>query len=495
MFPNPLFSLYEREHFNDLKYNVIDGESSTYAISINIVAGKATVSKSCLRGEHTITQWLLEAQMENSRSQGGLRLRLAANPKKKHFQKAAIQQNFHNNDKFFLGKYHPPLSASDQERIVSAFGLPAPAAWALSAEFSHFQRYSQSASNRIGFSMRQASQGGLNMDLGLGLSFDHERNLTYGMLLGCIDRQAAFIITQLKELALLACHPLLLPTMILGYERSFLGEQLLRTRSEMLSVEATSGQTRWPVVGYAGQPGQSELKPDKVNTKELSKDALGVVQSATVYQRLTEDLLVLADSLVESNEVLRQFVQRDGCAFATIYAIDERLRFLRNKTELMLPALRSYKERAHAQMSAVYNLIAERNNEINQQLNIDTQEIAAASRKDSSAMKSVAVLTMAFLPGTFVATMFALPFFDFSAGQGQQMVLPRFWIYWAVTIPLTGTVMLLWLISLTYSSTKHDTGTEKHNILTRIIRVGYEKYRILKRQIRRTEPFDVEKAE
>lgn len=208
-----------------------------------------------------------------------------------------------------------------------------------------------------GFSIRQVSKGGLNVDLGLGLSFDRERNMTYGMVLGCIDPQATFMITQLKELALLACHPLLLPTMILGYERSFLSEKLLQTRSEMLSVEATSGQTRWPIVGYAGELGQSELKADKVNTKELSKDALGVVQSATIYQRLTEDLIILESSLLESNEVLRQFIERDGWAFDTIHAIDERLRFLRNKTELMLPALRSFKERAHAQMSAVSSFL------------------------------------------------------------------------------------------------------------------------------------------
>lgn len=201
--------------------------------------------------------------------------------------------------------------------------------------------------------MRRASQGGLNMDLGLGLSFDVERNLTYGMLLGCTDLQAAFIITQLKELALLACHPLLLPTMILGYERSFLGEQLMRTRRQMLSVEATSGQTEWPVVGYAGYLDQSTLVPHNVNTKELSRKALGVVQSATVYQRLMEDSLVLAKSLVESSEILRQFIHRDACAFTTIHAIDERLRFVWNKTEFMLSALRSYKERAHAQTSAV----------------------------------------------------------------------------------------------------------------------------------------------
>jgi hypothetical protein len=93
MFPNPLFSLYEREHFNDLKSNGIDRDSSTYAISIDIVdvslclplqnrsrvalrnkKGAAKIAKSYLRGEGSISQWLLEAQMEKPRSQGGLRL-------------------------------------------------------------------------------------------------------------------------------------------------------------------------------------------------------------------------------------------------------------------------------------------------------------------------------------------------------------------------------------------------------------------------------------
>lgn len=107
------------------------------------------------------------------------------------------------------------------------------------------------------------------------------------------------------------------------------------------------------MVSYTGQPDQSELKPNGVKTKALSNDALGVVQSATVYQRLTEDLLILTASLTESNEFLQQLVQTGGCVFTSTHAVDERLGFLRNNTELMLPAVLSYKERAHAQMSVV----------------------------------------------------------------------------------------------------------------------------------------------
>jgi hypothetical protein len=44
----------------------------------------------------------------------------------------------------------------------------------------------------------------------------------------------------------------------------------------------------------------------------------------------------------------------------------------------------------------VYNFTAQKDNQINQQ-------ISAAARKDGAAMKSIAILTMCFLPATFIA--------------------------------------------------------------------------------------------
>ena len=40
---------------------------------------------------------------------------------------------------------------------------------------------------------------------------------------------------------------------------------------------------------------------------------------------------------------------------------------------------------------------------MNHEIAVDSKEIAAASRRDSSAMKIIAVLTTIFLPGTFIA--------------------------------------------------------------------------------------------
>lgn len=47
--------------------------------------------------------------------------------------------------------------------------------------------------------------------------------------------------------------------------------------------------------------------------------------------------------------------------------------------------------------------MSQQDNNMNHEIAVDSKEIAAASRRDSSAMKIIAVLTTIFLPGTFIA--------------------------------------------------------------------------------------------
>ena len=54
-------------------------------------------------------------------------------------------------------------------------------------------------------------------------------------------------------------------------------------------------------------------------------------------------------------------------------------------------------------------------------------------------MKSIAVLTMVFLPGTFFATLFSMP----SLGWDQPKDFP---LYWTYTIPFTLAPFIIWAI-------------------------------------------------
>jgi hypothetical protein len=60
-------------------------------------------------------------------------------------------------------------------------------------------------------------------------------------------------------------------------------------------------------------------------------------------------------------------------------------------------------------------------------------------------MKSIALLTMVILPGTFISTLFAIPLFNWDAESWRDVPKSRFWFYWALTLPLTILTVAAWL--------------------------------------------------
>jgi FtsH-binding integral membrane protein len=67
--------------------------------------------------------------------------------------------------------------------------------------------------------------------------------------------------------------------------------------------------------------------------------------------------------------------------------------------------------------------------------------LATASKRDSSSMKTVAVMTMAFLPATFFAALFAVPSLQWDQ---PTIIQSTFWVYWAFTLPVTVLVFGVW---------------------------------------------------
>jgi len=67
--------------------------------------------------------------------------------------------------------------------------------------------------------------------------------------------------------------------------------------------------------------------------------------------------------------------------------------------------------------------------------------LAKSAKQDSSSMKVIAVMTMAFLPATFLAALFAIPTLQWDATPVMQ---DKFWVFWAFAIPATTLVFVLW---------------------------------------------------
>lgn len=76
-------------------------------------------------------------------------------------------------------------------------------------------------------------------------------------------------------------------------------------------------------------------------------------------------------------------------------------------------------------------------------------------------MKTIAIMTMIFLPATFFAALFAVPSLQWNS---ERIVTDRFRLYWAFTIPATVLVLTLWAVITNWSYVKHKLRGKKTEV-------------------------------
>ena len=86
----------------------------------------------------------------------------------------------------------------------------------------------------------------------------------------------------------------------------------------------------------------------------------------------------------------------------------------------------------------------------------DSRTLASATREDSNAMKTLAAVTVFFLPSTFVAALFSMPMFHWSEeNAGHTLVSKDFWMFWTISIPLTFLTLGVWFIWTRVQARRH----------------------------------------
>jgi DNA-directed RNA polymerase subunit RPC12/RpoP len=168
------------------------------------------------------------------------------------------------------------------------------------------------------------------------------------------------------------------------------------------------------------------------------------------------------DRLLVTDRMLS--ILKDDLDIYEMFAPTHRFEILRNcicsladmKEHLRFQA-RQLEAQANVQLAALFNLTTQKDSATALLIAKTSQTIAADSRKDqkvsvdianssrliayntlrdSASMKAIANVTMVFLPGTFMASVFAMPFFSSQKTVGF-FVSGRIWIYVVITLPLT----------------------------------------------------------
>ena len=235
----------------------------------------------------------------------------------------------------------------------------------------------------------------------------------------------------------LLLQPMLVPFMIATSISGIHALKINTSNIKLNSIEEKLGQHT-----YAERPSGNPLDADFVEaTTELNSNSntLGINESRM------DALLFALRKMQEYNDKIVSGTEHEDVRIG-VQDLDNMLEHLLNYVSNLRFRNTSEQKRTQTHLAVVFNFMAQKDNLLNISLANDSRRIAAASKRDSTAMKTIAVVTMIFLPGTYIAALFAIPVFNWDANPGTSILSYRFWYYWATTVPLTVLVLLVWVL-------------------------------------------------
>ena len=255
------------------------------------------------------------------------------------------------------------------------------------------------------------------MNFALAISHDVQTGVTSGILYGCLEDEVEVVIDRISAAGTHACHPLMVPTVLyeLVTERNV--QRTKASEGAMNDIELATGEH---IYASRKQPDLQSIDSGGSMTARVNGTATTSMFTSANINSTILGFNALLENIDSSPPIAA--TPRQLRAYEDGIALKECIRYcLSISSNLQLEA-EQIRSRANTQISAVryqppssalgliltlewqiYSLIAQRDSILNLQVANGSNALADAARRDSSAMKTIAVLTILFLPGTFVA--------------------------------------------------------------------------------------------
>ncbi|GAB1320575.1 Magnesium transport protein CorA, transmembrane region [Madurella fahalii] len=300
----------------------------------------------------------------------------------------------------------------------------------------------------------------------LMLSHSFRTGITTGFAKGTPSSDMVESIRHLKACATQVMHPLVLPVIILSHELSAKNDQKQREAREWLRMLEHAVSMRNEVLEEESR----YIKESMVDLDQINRD-LVECHSQVLWKRpqaYMEIIMGMHTAMERFWSMARDkpiYGGKGGDVDRLHRSMLGRLEFYQAK----LKGIESYShitlERLHIQRAALYNIIAQKESKLGLQMAGEQRRLAHAAKRDSTSMKILSLLGAIFLPATYLASVFGMSFFEFlpdgdrRAGDGSSSssssdatdssslrgpVAPELWIYFAITVPMTLIIVLLW---------------------------------------------------
>ncbi|KAK6371653.1 hypothetical protein LTS17_008905 [Exophiala oligosperma] len=300
----------------------------------------------------------------------------------------------------------------------------------------------------------------------LALAYNEKTGLLHGILNGMQTDEIELLLDCIQRSGRDILDSMLLPIFLLELKVHYFAVLLEKRARGIEEIEYMTGMRH----GFSSNP-RRNMSMVKDTERERMLKELDFDQITQKLTGLTGTLsfceMTFSSSLRALNKVdairSRLTPQRE-----TREEVDTRVSYLR---ELLIgsQALGGVLlDRTKAQVQTVYSLIGQKDNRLNidtaaasrkiaeislgqntamKDMAEDSRNVAILTQKDSTNMRIIAVVTLLFLPGTFMATFFSAGFFNFFAEKQQrgQVVSEWIWLYFVLTGGTTIVVFVCWI--------------------------------------------------
>ncbi|KKP06098.1 hypothetical protein THAR02_01794 [Trichoderma harzianum] len=282
------------------------------------------------------------------------------------------------------------------------------------------------------------------------LSYSFRTGITTGFIKGTPSSDIVQALKHLRGCYSQVGHPMLLSTIILSHDLSPANDEKQRDARDWLRRLENAVSMRDEVDTEEQYFQDGILSVDGLNRDLVECHSHVMWKRPQAYFMLVREMeLCMERFKVSWLDWKKDFLSDEEIAHRKTIdqlhrSILARLEFYKVKLKGLENYIHTTLERLKVQREALYNIISQREARLNLEIAGEQRRIAHASKRDSTAMKTISLMGALFLPGTYLASVFSMTFFNFQSGA-DPVISNWLWVYFIITIPLTVIIVGFWL--------------------------------------------------
>ncbi|KAK0610877.1 hypothetical protein B0T14DRAFT_570807 [Immersiella caudata] len=303
----------------------------------------------------------------------------------------------------------------------------------------------------LAYSARMSTS--LPADLALSTTFIPSMQHSYSIVYGCNPTQMRGTERRLRSAGRYMSHPLLLAGIFAELERERLIAEVDGLVDKFAASSSIPEDAKWDpnstqIRDYFTNCIKSRNLVDQI--KAVKRQLVSFLEELAVLDAQWQEELETLPPKAPFDDEKRQpndTRQRLHNALETGQRIKRRLSDISVEYDEKIDECEMIAQNLPLAMQTVWNQTSRQEFIINTRIAKANNTIALETKRESTQMRSIALLTMVYLPMSCVASIFSTSLFNFSPSEGESVVSRYIWVLVGLSLGLTAITMAIWHVT------------------------------------------------